>query len=171
MTDPTQGPLLFLDVDGTLLPYAGARLPSTPDEWDRWQRPTNPQLARVEREHGPRLSALPCEPMWATAWMHDANTVIAPLLGIPELPVAPLPDAPEEDEPGVLHWKTRALVEFADGRAFVWVDDELGDLDRAWVAAHHDGPALLHRVDATTGLTAADLATIADWCLLHRSTP
>ncbi|WP_405872489.1 hypothetical protein OHB11_22620 [Streptomyces zaomyceticus] len=95
--------------------------------------------------------------MWATAWMHDANKVIAPLLGIPDLPVAPLPDSPEEDDPSVLHWKTRALVEFADGRA--------------WVAAHHDGPALLHRVNATTGLTAADLATIADWCLLHWSTP
>ncbi|WP_328944243.1 hypothetical protein OG259_24680 [Streptomyces sp. NBC_00250] len=163
MTDPAQRPLLFLDVDGTLLPYGGAQLPSTLEEWDRWQRPTNPQLAKVAREHGPRLSALPCEPMWATAWMHDANKVMAPLLGIPELPVVPLPAAPEEDDPGVLHWKTRALVELAAGRPFVWVDDEIGDLDRTWVSAHHKGPALLHRVNSTTGLTSADLAAVDDW--------
>ncbi|MFB7835511.1 hypothetical protein [Streptomyces sp. NPDC056056] len=172
MTSTAQGsPLLFLDVDGTLLPYAGAQLPSTPEEWDRWQRPDNPQLAKLVREHGPLLSALPCELMWATAWMHDANTVLAPLLGIPDLPVAPLPEPPEDDEPGVVHWKTRALVETAAGRPFVWADDELTDLDRAWVARHHRGAALLHRVDSTTGLTQEDLAAVHAWLLRHWPMP
>ncbi|WP_406059067.1 hypothetical protein OG462_18995 [Streptomyces sp. NBC_01077] len=171
MTTSPRGPLLFLDVDGTLLPYEGAQLPSTLDEWDLWQRPTNPQLSKVVREHGPRLSALPCELVWATAWMHDANKVMAPLLGLPDLPVAPLPEAPEGDEPGVLHWKTEALVELAAGRPFVWVDDELGDLDRAWVSAHHRGESLLHRVNSTTGLTTMDLATVDAWLLQHWSTP
>jgi hypothetical protein len=53
--------------------------------------------------------------------MDDANEVIAPLLGLPHLPVADLPDVPEEDQAGLLHWKTRALVEAAAGRPFAWV--------------------------------------------------
>jgi hypothetical protein len=95
--------------------------------------------------------------------MYDANKVIAPLLGLPQLPVAELPEAPDEDQPGVLHWKTPALVQAAAGRPFAWADDEITDLDRAWVSAHHPGHALLHRVDSLTGLTSADLSTLDEW--------
>ena len=163
MADQAEPPLLFLDVDGTLLPYGGARLPSAPEEWDRWQDMSNPQLAKLDPAHGPRLLALPCLLMWATAWMGDANEVIAPLLGLPELPVTDLPDASEADEAGVLHWKTRALVRAAAGRPFIWVDDEITDLDRAWVSRHHRGQALLHRVDSMIGLTGTDFAVLDDW--------
>ncbi|MDT0341210.1 HAD domain-containing protein [Streptomyces litchfieldiae] len=163
MTDRTGYPLLFLDVDGTLLPYGGGRLPPAVAEWADWQHMSNPQLAKLDPAHGPRLLALPCALMWATAWMHDANEVIAPLLGLPELPVCDLPEAPEEDPAGALHWKTRALVETAAGRPFIWVDDEITDLDRAWVSAHHRGPALLHRVESHLGLIEADFALLDDW--------
>lgn len=95
--------------------------------------------------------------------MHDANEVIAPLLGLPPLPVADLPEAPLEDPVDTLHWKTAALIATAAGRRFVWVDDEISDIDRAWVNTHHAGPALLHRVDPRSGLTEADLAQIGDW--------
>jgi hypothetical protein len=67
---------------------------------------------------------VPCALMWATAWRGDANRVIAPL-GLPELPVAELPDAPEEYEAGVLKWKTMALVRVAD---LALVADRLRDL-------------------------------------------
>jgi hypothetical protein len=163
MTGHPVRPLLFLDVDGTLLPYGGATLPSAPRGWNDWQSLSNPQLAKIDRRHGPRLLALQADLVWATAWMHDANEVIAPLLGLPQLPVADLPEAPEEDQPGVLHWKTSALVKAAAGRPFAWADDEITDLDRAWVSAHHPGQALLHHVDSLTGLTSADFATLDDW--------
>lgn len=163
MTTDTRRPLLFLDVDGTLLPYGGARLPSVADEWVAWQHTSNPQLARIDRAHGPRLLGLTCEPMWATAWMDDANEVIAPLLGLPRWPVVDLPEAPEEDRADLLHWKTRALVREAAGRPFVWVDDEITGLDRAWVARHHPGRALLHRVEPEVGMTAGDFTVVQRW--------
>ncbi|GAA3957925.1 hypothetical protein Aau02nite_08250 [Amorphoplanes auranticolor] len=59
------------------------------------------------------------------------------------------------------HWKTAGLVRWAAGRPFLWIDDEITDADRRWVAAHHPGRALLHRVDPRTGLTDADFAVLA----------
>ena len=89
-----------------------------------------PAAAGMDRTLGRRLLALGCELVWATAWMHDANEVIASILGLPPLPVADLPEALLEDPVGTLHWKTAALVATAAGRRFVWVGDEISDIDR-----------------------------------------
>ncbi|WP_280457717.1 hypothetical protein [Nocardia carnea] len=51
----------------------------------------------------------------------------------------------------------------AAGRPFIWVDDEIGDGDREWVAANHSARALLHCVDARTGLRPSDFAVFIDW--------
>ena len=149
----TDRPLLFLDVDGTLLPFGGSAGPSDDGE--------NPLLAGLDAGHGRRLAALPCDLVWATTWMHDANEVLAPRLGLPPLPVVDWPD--DEDDDGRLHWKTRRLVEWAAGRRFVWLDDEITDADRRWVAGNHSASALLHRVDARRGLTDADHRLVAQW--------
>ncbi|MER5668812.1 HAD domain-containing protein [Streptomyces mirabilis] len=165
MTDRAVRPLLFLDVDGTLLPYRGARLPSTPQGWEDCQDVSNPQLANIDVGHGPRLLALPCDLMWATAWMEDANEVIAPPLGLPALPVTDLPDLPQKYEADTLNWKTRALVRAAAGHPFIWVDDSITDIDHARVSTHHREHALLQRVDSMIGLTDTDFAVIDDWLL------
>lgn len=34
---------------------------------------------------------------------------------------------------------------------------------RAWLAAHHSAPALLHHVDPAVGLTASDFAALTAW--------
>jgi hypothetical protein len=91
--------------------------------------------------------------------------VRAPLLGLPHLAVADLPEAPLEDPVGTLHWKTAVLVAAANGRRFIWLDDEISDVDRAWVDKHHRGSALLHRVDPRSGLVEADLAVVSSWLL------
>ncbi|MET4672720.1 MULTISPECIES: HAD domain-containing protein [Streptomyces] len=169
MTSAGRGPLLFLDVDGPLIPFGG-----TPQQYPEGY-PTNraasgprtaaahPLLTRINPANGPRLSALGCELVWATTWMADANECVAPWLGLPPLPVMAWPEDSAEDDAAGLHWKTRALVDRAAGRPFVWVDDEITATDRAWVKSHHGGRALLHRVDPRHGLTNADFAAVAEW--------
>lgn len=160
--------MLFLDVDGPLIPFGAPDLRPGGHLGDRavpLPIGANPLLSRIDPRHGPRLSALPCDLVWATTWMADANEVIGPLLGLPELPVV---DWPDSEEKSPLHWKTRGLVDWAAGRSFVWVDDEITDPDRAWVSAHHHGQALLHRIDPRRGLTHTDFVVIADW-LARRS--
>ncbi|MGQ4414018.1 HAD domain-containing protein [Streptomyces sp. SAS_269] len=159
--------LLFLDVDGPLIPFGAADraypvydrgLAGPPDAGG------HPLLNRVDPALGARLGGLGCELVWATTWMDDANACLAPWLGLPALPVVRWPD--EDEPPGLLHWKTRSLVAWAAGRPFVWIDDELTEADRAWAAVHHPAPALLHRVDHRYGLTGADFTAVAEWLRL-----
>ncbi|MGF1425003.1 HAD domain-containing protein [Kitasatospora sp. LaBMicrA B282] len=167
MTGTAPLPILFLDVDGPLLPFGGS-----PQQY-RCGSPepgTNPLLARLDPALGPRLAALPGTLVWATTWEDEANEAIAPLLGLPRLPVVYWPEPSAVEEADVRRgrsWKTRPLVAWAAGRPFAWVDDELTDADRSWVAAHHPGPALLHRVAPAVGLTAADFRVLAGWLERH----
>jgi hypothetical protein len=91
--------------------------------------------------------------------MGEANEVVAPRLGLPQLPVVQWPDADDQVVSG-LHWKTVSVAAWATGRPFVWLDDEVTEADRRWVAAQHPASALLHRVDAYVGLSSADFAEV-----------
>jgi HAD domain in Swiss Army Knife RNA repair proteins len=148
-------PLVFLDVDGPVIPFGGANYPQMSPAGP------NPLLARINPSHGHRLAALPAQLVWATGWTAEANTEIAPRLGLPALPVVDWPDGLED--PTGLHWKTRRLVKWAAGRPFVWIDDEISERDRIWVAQARTGPALLHRVDPRVGLRDGDFTTIHEW--------
>ncbi|WP_341273919.1 hypothetical protein [Krasilnikovia cinnamomea] len=94
--------------------------------------------------------------------MGEANEVISPRLGLPELPVVDFPDAEDQLERG-LHWKTMFLTRWAAGSPFVWIDDETTDADQRRVMDNHPGRALVHRVDPTAGLTDTDFSPIRRW--------
>ncbi|NGO81043.1 hypothetical protein G6045_36090 [Streptomyces sp. YC504] len=169
-------PLLFLDVDGPLNPYAAKahrrpegyttlRVPQ--DEDDRrgggYTRRRRPLRVWLNPGHGPQLLALGYDLCWATTWMADANRWIAPVLGLPELPYVDFGEDLFADRPDGVHWKTAPLVAHADGRPFAWVDDEQSTLDEEFVRRHHTGPALLHHVDPRVGLREPDFETLAGY--------
>lgn len=159
--DDTERPLLFLDVDGPLLPFGEG------PEWDGRETALDSHSARLTLEVGHRLAALPCDLVWATTWEDEANVEIASRIGLPPLPVVKWPEPSgeheREDRWFGLCWKTRTLVTWASGRPFAWVDDEITDADREWVSAHHSGRALLHHVESYRGLGDEDFAVLDHW--------
>ncbi|MFE7530225.1 hypothetical protein ACFU7Y_31585 [Kitasatospora sp. NPDC057542] len=172
----TGRPLLLLDVDGPLNPYAApaARRPEgylthrlLPEGWVARNAPlpreeVDPLRVWLNPSHGEELLALPYDLVWATTWMEEANTFIGPRIGLPELPYIRWSDLFGEDPDG-LHWKTRDVVAWADGRPFVWVDDELGPQDIAWIEANHPGPGLALWVDPRIGLRELHFAALREW--------
>ncbi|MEE1823413.1 hypothetical protein PUR61_14615 [Streptomyces sp. BE20] len=158
-------PLLLLDVDGPLNPYYATAAERPPTYRPLRTEPawaSGPVEVWLDRAHGAQLRALPYDLVWATTWQDGANAWIGPALGLPELPHIPLP-GPAEWRPDDTCPKTWPIVDWAAGRPFAWVDDDIGPADRAYVAEHHAGPALLHRVHPARGLTAADFEALAAW--------
>ena len=165
MVSLVQRPLVFLDVDGPLIPLRARPVADGSRSYVEPSRPGeggNPLLDRLDPDDGRRLLALGCPLVWATSWMDEANEVVAPRLGLPELPVVQWPDTDDQTMPG-LHWKTVSLAVWAAGRPFVWLDDEITEVDRRWITRYHPVPALLHRVDPYRGLTTADFAQVRRW--------
>ncbi|MFG2023645.1 HAD domain-containing protein [Streptomyces sp. NPDC048825] len=166
MTGSVERPILFLDVDGPLIPFGPSssrpqRAPVSSSEASSGSG--NPLLERLDPAVGPRLMALGCDLVWASTWMDDANEAVAPRIGLPQLPVVRWPEVLTDVGPRGLHWKTRHIVAWAGRRSFIWVDDEIGAMDRLWVSAQHEGQSLLHRVDPGEALTDHDFAELARW--------
>jgi hypothetical protein len=172
----TTRPLLLLDVDGPLNPFAAkpTRRPEgyvthrmMPASWvARFPSAAYAKPLRVwlNPGHGPALLALPFDLAWCTTWRGEANEWIGPHVGLPELPFVDWSEEEMDSRPGHgCFWKTERVVEYAAGRPFAWVDDEVTDHDREFVAAHHAGPALLHAVSPRVGLTDGDFDTLTAW--------
>ncbi|OON82173.1 hypothetical protein [Streptomyces tsukubensis] len=161
-------PLLLIDVDGPLNPFAAPSAPAgfTAHEMRPagWGFPS-PLRVLLDPRHGAELRGLSrwYEPVWATTWEDRANAWIGPRLGLPWLPYVQWPPDALAWAPAGTYWKTPAVVEYAAGRPFAWVDDEIGDPDRAWVRGHHPGAALLSRIDPSVGLVREDFVRLEEW--------
>jgi hypothetical protein len=167
-------PILFLDVDGVLNPEPGSsgRRPAgyqthrmnplideTGLDWVSMHR--KPLRVWLNPGHGPALLSLPCDLVWATTWEHQANEWISPHVGLPKLPFVKF----DSGTPGSgVHWKTRDLAAYADGRPFVWLDDELNPLrDKRWLQENVTQSFLLIRVDPLQGLLLSHLERVREF--------
>src|SRR5690349_9172578 len=81
-------PYLLLDVDGPLNPYRAKMIPPGYALHDIHEGEKTWTLL-LSQQHGVELNALATsyELVWATTWEHGANRLIAPRLGLPDLPV------------------------------------------------------------------------------------
>jgi hypothetical protein len=162
-------PWLLLDVDGPLNPYQLAPARAASRGYELHQIPlqgvTYPVL--LNPGHGVKLLELTdvVELAWATTWEHQANRLLAPLLGLPDdLPVIEWP--PGAASAGWYQgcWKTPYVARWVGDRPFAWVDDDLTRYDRAWLA-HDRDPAsfLLRRIAPDAGLTRRDFTAVRRW--------
>ncbi|MGW6413855.1 hypothetical protein [Streptomyces sp. NPDC055055] len=178
-------PLLFLDVDGPLNPYA-AKPERRPAGYTTIRVPhgdgvggllplslrRGPLRVWLNPDHGRELLRLGYELCWATTWMAAANRWIAPVVGLPELPFVDFGEALFQERADGVHWKTASLVEYAEGRPFAWVDDEQSERDASYVATHHPASrGLLHHVDPRIGLREDDFRALADFAVSLGSSP
>lgn len=160
-------PLLLIDIDGPLNPYAAS--------WFRTRRPADgfdfhdltPQGERAYRvalnpEHGAWLRELSAayELAWASTWQHEANRLVAPLLGLPgDLPVVPLRTPPGWT--ARRSWKTEQIIDWVGLRPFAWFDDEINRQTRDWLAHAGLGPHLALRIEPHIGLRRGDIDRLA----------
>lgn len=163
-------PLLLIDVDGPLNPHAAEPARRPPGYRMHLMRPIGwddpliePLRVWLNPAHGPQLTGLPFELVWCSTWQAGANEWIGPHLGLPALDHVPFDQVDFRQVPEGLYFKTPAVVQWARGRAFAWIDDEVTDADREFVAESHDGPALLLTVDPATGLLPEHFEQLRAW--------
>lgn len=151
-------PLLLLDVDGVLNPYGG-ECPAGFTEHVLF--PDEIEPVRVCVDHGEWIADLAgvYEVVWATAWGEEANRLLAPLLGVPRLPVVPFPQVPFSAD-----LKVPAIDALAGDRPAAWIDDMLGPAAYDW-AARRVAPTLLLPVDPLVGWNRQIVERALEWAV------
>jgi HAD domain in Swiss Army Knife RNA repair proteins len=149
-------PLLLLDVDGVLNPFAASACPPGYTEHDFFP---GEEPVRVCHVHAPWLHELATrfQIVWATAWGADANRFLAPLLQLPDLPVIAFPPVPFHPRD-----KLPAIITYAGHRPLAWIDDAFPSEAHAW-AANRRTPTLLISTDPAKGLTRPAIDQALQW--------
>ena len=155
-------PTLLLDVDGVLIPWQAKTAPPGYQWFELRHRiggMDTKESGLLSPSLGTRLSLLGerFQLVWATGWEYEANRVLAPILGLPELPVIEFP----RDEDGTFV-KFASLSKIPSSLPVVWLDDELTEEAKEW-ARRRTGATLLVDVDPSIGLTHEDLEKVSSF--------
>jgi hypothetical protein len=111
-------PIIFLDLDGVLNPFAAPTCPSGYQERVFFDGEPPERYCPAHGDWIRELAAVG-EVWWATGWGQHANDLYLPLLGVVEpLPVVRFPPVPFVPE-----LKIPAIDAVAGGRPAVWIDD------------------------------------------------
>jgi len=154
-------PLLLVDFDGVLNPFAAARCPTGFTEFGLDEFPgdepvrLNPDHARWLRDLAPRY-----EMAWASACPEDLNLYCARLIRLAPMQRVPMPTPPFDPD-----LKVGAVDAFVGHRAVAWLDDAFGAAARVW-ARERRGPTLLVDVDPAIGLTLNHIDVLAAWPII-----
>jgi hypothetical protein len=113
-------PLLLVDVDGPLNPYAAKPEKRPAGYVTHRMRPTGwdaphikPLRVWLNPDHGPALLKLPYDLVWCTTWQAEANVWIGPHLGLPDLPHVSFDDVVTRDIADGTYFKTHEVVRWA----------------------------------------------------------
>jgi len=165
--------LLLIDVDGPLNPYA-AKPTRRPAGYDTYRLAPlgipkdKPLRVWLNKDHGPMLTEFAaendCKLVWCTTWENDANSMIAPLIGLPELPVINFGWTAHK-------WKYNAVLDYSAGEPFVWLDDDFNNYKKElrWFESQRKEPCSLQWIDPKIGITAKDLIKTKEWMDEKRS--
>lgn len=150
-------PVCFLDIDGVLAPFDRRQPGLEPVRVGGYYGTllVSPSIiARIRDLHRARV----IEVRWLTSWEDDANTCLAPLVGLDTYPVHHEPDGPM----GERYWKETVVRDHAQsGQRFVWIDDEMTFYNsHVTVSADHGEQGLVIAPDSLTGLTHAQVDMI-----------
>jgi hypothetical protein len=153
----TDRPLLLLDIDGVLNPWAAATCPEGFSEHILFPKDDEPH--RFSELHGEWIRDLDrsFEVVWASAWGMVANRLLAPILAIPAFQWVPFPPTPFPPAT-----KVPAIATFVGNRPTAWVDDGLGPDAWEW-ASRRPAPTLLLPIDPAVGLRLEDVAQLESW--------
>lgn len=149
-------PLLLLDVDGVLNPFAA---PTCPPGFQDHEFFPGEEPVRMCAAHGAWLQELAArfQLVWASAWGDEANRLLAPLLRLPQLPVIKFPPVPFDPSD-----KLPAVAAFAGHQSLAWLDDALPPAAHNWASAR-PAPTLLITVNPAEGLTRPVIDRLLRW--------
>jgi hypothetical protein len=151
-------PILLVDFDGVLNPFAAACCPPGFTEYGLDEFPGDDPV-RLNPAHGRWLRDLASvyEMAWASGCSEDLNLYCERLIHLTPMQRVPMPQPPFDPD-----LKVEAVDAFVGTRAVAWLDDAFGEVARDW-ARERRAPTLLVHVDSATGLTPDLIDLLADW--------
>lgn len=150
-------PLLLVDIDGVLSPYAAAECPDGFVEYVLF--PNDPAPHRLRADHGAWLLELSeiYDLVWASAWGIVAHEKLSAILHLHQFPYVPMPDIPFAPAD-----KVPAIDRYVEDKAVAWIDDLIVEETLAW-ATSRKAPTLLVQTDPATGMTRDHVDQLLAW--------